>query len=164
VKVLSGILITVVFLTGCGIYSFSGSSLPSHLKTVELPLLENQSMEPDIADDIAGELNEQILSGNLLRIVTSDADAVISGSITNYQHEPYTFGAAETRQVDVEQYIVKITAQITFYDNVNDEPLFEGPVNAQGIYDFSKESEEIGKERAIKDMVERILQSSLQSW
>jgi len=164
VKRCIGITVLFFLFIGCGIYSFSGSSLPSHLKTVELPLLENQSMEPDIADDIAKELNQQILSGNLLRIVSADGDATISGSITNYRHEPYTFGAADTRQVDVEQYIVKIDAKITFFDNVKDEPLFDGNINAQGIYDFADETEEIGKERAIKDMVERILQSSLQSW
>ena len=127
-------------------------------------MIENQSMEPDIADNITKELNQQILTGNLLRIVSTGADATISVSITNYRHEPYTFGAAETRQVDVEEYVVKIDAKVTFFDNVNDEPLFDGKINAQGIYDFTNESEEIGKEKAIKDMVERILQSSLQSW
>ncbi|MBN1575914.1 MAG: LptE family protein [Chitinispirillaceae bacterium] len=149
---------------GCGIYTFSGSTLPSHLKTVDIPLLENRSMEPDIADEITQELNRRILADNLLRIVATEGDATISGSITSYLHEPYTFGAASTRQVSVDQYIVKITAQMKFLDKVKDVPLFEGAITGEGIYDFQKETEETGRAKAIKDIVQRILQSSLQSW
>ena len=150
--------------TGCGIYTFSGSSLPSHLKTVDIPLFENQSMEPDIAEEITGELNKQVLTDNLLRIVAAEGDATVSGSITSYLHEPYTYGASATRQVSVDQYIVKITAQVEFIDNVKNIPLFKGSITGEGIYDFQKETEETGREKAIKDIVRRILQSSLQSW
>jgi len=149
---------------GCGIYTFSGSTLPSHLKTVDVPLFENRSMEPDIADEISRELNRQILADNLLRIVSQEGDATISGSVVSYQHEPYTYGASSTRQVDVEQYIVKITAQVKFSDNVKNAALFDGSIVGEGIYDFQKETEDAGREKALKDIVRRILQSSLQSW
>ena len=149
---------------GCGIYTFSGSSLPAHLKTVDVPLFENQSMEPDIAEEITQELNKQILSGNLLRIIQTSGDATVTGVVTGYLYEPYTFGASATRQVAVDQYIVKITAKVDFIDNVKNVPLFEGSITGEGIYDFHKETEETGREKAIKDIVQRILQSSLQSW
>jgi hypothetical protein len=157
-------IVIALLVSNCGIYTFSGSSLPSHLKTVDLPLMENQSMEPDIADEITQELNRQILENNLLRIVSTEGDATITGSITSYLHEPYTYGASATRQVDVDQYIVKIIAEVEFVDNVNNEPLFKGSITGQGIYDFQKDTEEVGRELAIKDLVQRILQSSLQSW
>lgn len=154
----------VSFSVGCGIYTFSGSTLPSHLKTVDVPLFENQSMEPDIADEITRELNRQILADNLLRIVSQEGDATISGSVSSYQHEPYTYGVSSARQVDVEQYIVKITAKVTFRDNVKNVSLFDGSITGEGIYDFQKETEDAGREKALKDIVRRILQSSLQSW
>ncbi len=160
-----GVTLTILFfIAGCGVYTFSGSTLPSHLKTVEIPLLENRSMEPDIADEITQELNRQILANNLLRVVADEGDATISGSITSYLHEPYTFGAASTRQVSVDQYIVKIIVDVNFVDNVKEQPLFKGSITGEGIYDFQKENEDIGRSRAIKDIVQRILQSSLQSW
>ncbi|MBN1308993.1 MAG: hypothetical protein JXA18_13805, partial [Chitinispirillaceae bacterium] len=118
----------------------------------------------DIADEITQELNRQILADNLLRIVATEGDATVSGGITSYLHEPYTFGAAATRQVSVDQYIVKITARMTFFDNVKNAPLFEGSITGEGIYDFQKETEAAGRDRAIQDIVRRILQSSLQSW
>jgi len=158
------VLLGALIVAGCGIYSFSGSSLPSHLKTVTIPLINNQSMEPDVADEITKELNRQILADNLLRIVSQDGDATISGTVVSYTHEPFTFGAAETRQVDVQEYIVKIRADIEFYDNVKDEALFKETLEGQGKYDFTKETEEDGRKRAVLDLVQRILQSSLQGW
>jgi hypothetical protein len=163
-KLLAELVLTLVMMTGCGVYTFSGSSIPSHLKTIDIPLLDNQSMEPDIADEITQELNKQILEDNLLRIVSEEGDATVSGSITGYTHEPYSFGAAATRQVDVEQYRVKIVADIEFLDNINSEALFKGSITGEGIYDFQQETEAVGREKAIKDLVQRILQSSLQSW
>lgn len=161
---MAALLITALFTGGCSIYTFSGSTLPSHLKTVDIPLFENQSMEPDIAEEITQALNKQILEGNLLRIVQNSGDATVTGTITSYLHEPYTFGASATRQVAVDQYIVKITAQVDFNDNVKNAPLFEGPITGEGIYDFQKETEDTGRDKAIKDIVQRILQKSLQSW
>lgn len=157
-------LLSFCLLGSCGIYSFSGSSLPSHLKTVDIPLFKNQSMEPDIADEITRELNRQILSGNLLRVVAEDGDATVEGVISSYLHEPYTFGATAERQVDVNQYVVRITAEIEFMDNKTNTPLYKGPIKGEGIYDFKNEEEKIGREKAIKDIVQRIMQNSLQSW
>jgi hypothetical protein len=158
------LLAALLVQTGCGVYTFNSSSLPSHLKTIDIPLLSNQSMEPDIAEEITKELNRQILADNLLRIVSSEGNATIRGSVTSYTNEPYTFGATSTRQVNVDQYVVKITADIEFFDNVKDTPLFKEPISSQGVYDFAKETEAIGRNRAILELVRKILQNSLQSW
>lgn len=158
------LLFGVLCCTGCGIYSFSGSSLPSHLKTVTLPLVGNQSMEPDVADELTRELNRQILADNLLRIVSDNGDATILATVVSYTHEPFTFGAASTRQVDVDEYIVKVRAEVEFYDNVKDAALFKETLEGQGKYDFTKEVEVDGRKRAVLDLVQRILQSSLQGW
>lgn len=158
------IFTTFIFVIQCGIYTFSGSTLPVHLKTIEIPALQNESLKPNLSDEITSELNKRILSENLLRVVSSNGDASIRGIILSYTHEPYTFGAATTREVAVEQYVVRIKAKIEFYDNIKNKPLFDGEIAGEGIYDFQKEDEETGKKKAIDDIVNRILQKSLQSW
>lgn len=152
------------FITSCGVYTFNGSSLPAHLKTVNIPTFINQSLEPSVADEITREINKQILSGNLLRIISDQGDATISGTITGYSNSPYTFGASAPREVNVESYIVKISADIEFRDNKNNVSLYKGNLTGEGIYDFQKEDELTGRARAEKDIVQRILQNSVQSW
>lgn len=157
-------LIVFGLVYGCGFYTFKATSLPPHLKSVDIPLLVNQSMEPDVADEITRELNRQILIDNLLRIVTTEGDATIRGTVTSYVHEPYAYGASSTRQVDVKLYVVKIVADVEFYDNVKDAPIFKEAVTGQGIYDFDKQTEDDGRKKAVLDIVQRIIQNSMQGW
>jgi hypothetical protein len=149
---------------GCGIYSFSNSALPSHLKTIDIPLFANNSLEPNIADEITQELSRQVTNKGQLKIANGKGDASISGSITYYENVPYSYGAIAAREVNVDQYIVKITAEVEFLDNVKDSELFKGTVTGEGIYDSKTEEESAGKEKAVKDIVARILEKSIQSW
>lgn len=158
------ITLSLLIVYGCGIYTFNGSSLPSHLKTVEIPLFVNNSMEPNIADEVTQELNRQVLSGNQLRIVSKQGDATISGSVTSYENKPYSFSATETKQVDVDQYKVTIVAEVEFYDNKKNNELYKGSITGEGIYNFKTETETTGRQKAEKDLVKRILESSVQSW
>jgi hypothetical protein len=150
-------------LCGC-FYTFSGSSLPSHLKTVEVPLFANQSLQANVADQITQEMSKEIVSGNLLKVVDRDGDASITGTVTAYTNTPYTFNATETRQVNVQQYVVRISAQVEFMDRKKNETIYKGSVTGEGIYDLQKENEEAGKQKAIKEIVQRILQNSVQGW
>lgn len=163
-----GWLFLVGALVSCMIsscfYTFSGSTLPSDLKTVDIPLFVNESMQPNIADEITQQLNQQMLSYNLLRIVSERGDATITGTVTSYDNTPYTFGASAAKQVDVEQYKVSVTAQVQFIDNNRNKPLFDGTVTGEGTYDFKTETEDIGREKAIADIVQRVLQNTIQSW
>jgi hypothetical protein len=149
--------------SGC-IYSFTGSSLPSHLKTVEIPLFSNQSLEPNVADEITTELNKQIISANLLKIVQRNGDASVSGVVTSYSNTPYNYSAAGTRQVDVQQYIVRITADVEFMDKKKDAVIYKGTVTGEGVYDVQKLTERDGKQKAESEIVQRIMQNSVQGW
>jgi hypothetical protein len=156
-------LIVLVSIAGC-IYSFSGSTLPSHLKTVEIPLFSNHSLEPNVADEVTQELSKELLGNNLLKVVQKNGDAEISGNVTSYVNSPYTYGASETRQVNVTQYVVRITTDVEFMDKKKDEAIYKGPVTGEGIYDLQKENEQTGKAKAIKELVQRIMQNSVQGW
>jgi hypothetical protein len=150
-------------LCGC-FYTFSGSTLPAHLKTVEVPLFSNQSLEANVADEITQELGREIVTGNLLKVVDRDGNASITGTVTAYSNTPYTYGASETRQVSVQQYVVRITAQVEFMDKKKNETIYKGSVTGEGIYDLQKENETTGKKKAVSELVQRILQNSVQGW
>lgn len=158
------IILPILLALMCGCYTFSGSSLPAHLKTVDIPLFNNQSLQSDVADAITNALSTQIVQGNLLKVVAHDGDATITGTVTSYVNTPYTFSASDTRQVNVNQYVVRITAEVEFADNKKGTPLFKGAVTGEGVYDLSTQTEETGKQLAIAQLVTRILQNSVQGW
>ncbi|HMA64850.1 MAG: LPS assembly lipoprotein LptE [Fibrobacterota bacterium] len=159
-------VLLIAFLTvsyGC-LYTFNGSSLPSYLKTVDIPLFSNKSLQPNVADEVTQELGSQVVSSNLLTIVQRNGDASLSGAITSYESKPFTYSTTEVRQVDVDQYKVVITADVEFLDNKKNNELYKGSVTGEGVFNFKTESEEAGRKRAEKDLVKRILENSVQSW
>ncbi len=149
---------------GCGIYTFSGSTLPSHLKTVNIPLFANTSLQANIAEEITDSLSKRVLSTNLLRIVSAQGDATITGKVVNYTNTPRSYGSAGVRSVTISEYEVRISVEVEFADNKKNSPLYKGTINGKGIYDFQKDTEETGRKKAEQDVVDQILQNSLQSW
>jgi len=154
-------LILVAFVS-CSIYSFSGSTLPGHIKTVEIPVFGNTTLEPGIDNDVTTELSNEIMRSQL-RPGGENSDASISGKVTKYVNRPHTFGAGGV-EVNVEQYIVQISAEVEFYDNVSARSIYKGIVSGEGIYDFQNEGEQVGRGKAVKDLVEKIIQNSVQMW
>jgi hypothetical protein len=146
------------------VYTFSGSTLPAHLKTVDIPLFANQSLMPGIAEDLTDQLSKQIVTMNLLRIVSSHGDATITGRVVDYSNTPRTYGTSGVRQVNVAEYVVHITAAVEFMDNSKNEPLYKGEIKGEGIYNFQTQTEANGKTAAEKDIVDQVLQHSVQSW
>lgn len=164
-KVKTGMLgaVVAVLASGCGIYTFTGSSLPSYLKTVDIPLFINESREPDVAEQITEEVNRRVQSSNLLRIVSSGGDATIGGRVTRYENTYYTYDVKKAREANVSEYTVRITVDVEFADNKSGKPLYKGTIVGEGIYQ-QNESEQTGRGKAITDVAQQILQNSVQGW
>lgn len=156
-------IVCIVFLK-CGVYTFSGSTLPSYLKTVTIPLFINKSLQPEVAEYITSELSKKIEDDNILRPVSRDGDAIIEGKVLTYTNKPHIYDSKSFRDVDVSSYAVTISVEIEFMDNKKDKALYKGTVTEEGIYDFEKETEEDGRRRAIEKIINKILQKSIQSW
>jgi hypothetical protein len=164
VKRITPLLIIAACLCSCGIYTFSGSTLPSHLKTVDIPMFTNSSLQANLAEAITDSLSKRVLTTNLMRIVSTGGDATISGTVTNYSNNPRSYGNAGVRQVNISEYEVNITVDVIFNDNKKNIAIYKGSLTGKGVYDFSKEDEETGRRKATSDIVDQILQNSLQSW
>lgn len=154
----------LALVCGCGIYTFSGSTLPGHLKTVDIPLFTNESLQPGIAEQITDELEKRVPAGSRLKSVPRNGDATISGKVVGYVNEPYTYGGSGVREVDVSSYVVRIVVVIEFRDNRKDKVLYEGRVIGEHTYDFKTETEQDGVRETINDIIDQILQSSVKGW
>jgi hypothetical protein len=158
------VMLVIAVLLNCGVYTFSGSTLPAHLKTVDIPLFVNATLQSGVAEDLTAAIAREVVSSNLLRVVTRSGDATISGRVVDYANTPYTYGNKGVRDVDVSSYAVRISVMVEFVDNKSSEPLYKGTISGQGIYDFASEREEDGRTRAMNDIVKQIIQNSVKSW
>jgi hypothetical protein len=163
---LTGILLGVagMYVCGCGVYTFSGSTLPGYLRTVDIPLFVNQTLQPGVAEDITQELTQQVVGSNLLRVVSAEGDATLSGVVRTYENREYFYDIKQARDVDVTEYVVRIRAAVAFVDNKKNNELYAGAVMGEGVYNTDTETEEDGRRRAVEDLVRQILEKSVQSW
>ena len=76
------ILFGILFVPGCGYYSLKGS-LPPHLKTVAIPLMENKTAEFGITETLTDAVTDEFVRDGSLKITDrSSADVLLIGSIT----------------------------------------------------------------------------------
>lgn len=83
----SSILLLVLFMSGCKIYSFKDAVIPTDVKTVKISPVENKALyvNPQVAQKLYDKLQQKIIgSTRLIRTNNDDADYVISGTITTY--------------------------------------------------------------------------------
>ena len=165
--VLVGVLATGG-LSGCFKYSFSGA-VPSHLKTVAVPLFDNRTAEYGVVEDLTDVLISQIQQDNTLKIADEDAaDAVLRGALVRVEDVPYTYdGEGEAQNFSVGEYKLTLHVNIEYYDQTKDEIIWSENFGGWGTYDHvtgAPDERAEGFDEAIKKLAEDILNQMVSGW
>ena len=149
-------------LISCGPYSFSGSSVPGHIKSVAIPLFEDETAEFGIKEKVTDALLDNFIKENILRIADKkNADSIIQGTITRVSDTPYTFDENE----DVQEFRVSISIDIVWYDQIKNVDLFEGGIVGWGVYSaLSPEDRAEGLDQAVERLVTAVINQTLSGW
>jgi len=160
--------LALLFTQGCG-YSFSGSSLPSHIRTVAVPSFGNESLDGLIADEVTQGAIEAFLDDNRLKVVReAKTDCVLEGRITGYERRVYSYTPAQ----EPEQYIVVVTLAVVMKDRVKNQDLWSNeamkasatyeatPSSSEGVID----SEADARIEVIDKLMQDILAKTLEQW
>ena len=159
---MSAIIAASTVVIGCGPYSFPGSSIPSHIKSVAIPIFENETAEFGIKEKVTDALLENFVSENILNISDNqNADSIIRGIITRITDVPFTFDENEI----VQEYRVTIYLKLVWHDQVKNNNLFDGNINGWGVYPAdSPEERNEGIEKAIERLITEITNQTLSGW
>lgn len=123
-----------VFLS-CSYYSLSGS-IPTHIKSIHIPLFENQTSEFDLAENITDFIIEQFNESGVLRIENDqNCNSILKGKIKSISNGPYTYNKEES----ISEYRYKIDVQIEWYDLKNDKNILESNYSGYGAYGISSD-------------------------
>lgn len=151
-------------LWGCS-YSFTGSSVPPHLKTVAIPLFDDQSnsAEPALREDFTNRLIERFRQDNSLEVTDqAAADAVLEGTVTTVTDQPTVVTAGET----VEKARITVTVKAVFRDMKLKKTMFDKNFTNWGEYEIGADpsirSEAL--HTAIEKVTEDILLEAVSGW
>ena len=147
-----------------GCYSFTASTLPSHIKTVQIHEVDNKTLEQVLGNTLKDSV-EKMFRKNAggVRLVNSDADADFELTLLSYTNKPENY----TSSSEVETYRVTMKVNVRFYDNVKEKMIYKGEnLSADGTYDvLQNETEDRhGQSRAIAKLQDLIIANALAKW
>jgi Lipopolysaccharide-assembly len=116
-------IILLVLQQGCGVYTFSGASIPDTMKTVSVQFFENNAslVVPYLSQQFTEALKERIRNQSRLNIIRTDADANFEGHITDYSIHPIAIQANERAGLNR----LTITVNVKYTNTLKPELSFE---------------------------------------
>jgi hypothetical protein len=160
------VVILLAALSGCSgcPYSFTGSSVPPHLKTIGIPLFDDQSGsgEPGLREKLTNKLIERFRQDNSLEVVDRlRSDATLEGTIVSMTDQPNVITAGET----VSRSRITMNVKAVFQDMKLKKKVYEKQFSAWGDYEIgSATGRQTGIDAAIEKLAEDLLLETVSGW
>jgi hypothetical protein len=156
-----------VSLSGCAgcPYSFTGASVPPHLKTIAIPIVEDQSGFGDatLRDQFSRQLQQRFVNDATLQPSDrSNADSILEGVITGVRDTPVVVEGGD----QVSKRRVTVTAHMTFRDLKLRKKMWEKDFTQWGDYlsggGLTQRNDGISE--ALRKITEDILNETVAGW
>ncbi|MCF8296523.1 MAG: hypothetical protein K9J13_03175 [Saprospiraceae bacterium] len=115
--------VLAIFSAGCGIYSFTGASIPPEAKTISVLYFPNKSqlIQPTLSQKMTDAIKDKFASQTSLQLVKSGGDLHIEGEIVGYSTQPIAIQANETAAMNR----LTITINVRFTNRFEEKQNFE---------------------------------------
>lgn len=160
-------LVLAFVLPGCAYYSFTGATIPTHLETVSIPIVQDNSTSPvtGLSDLFTEMLSDRFVDQTRLVLEPdeSSADVVLQATIERYVNQPTSVGAGE----QAAQNRVSITVSVVYADQVEEEELLARTFTAAAEYSPAEqgfEGEQEAAELALDTIADDIFTAATSNW
>ena len=148
----------------CGIYSFSGASIPAEAKTVSVDYFPNhaQLINPLLSDNFTNALRDAMNNQTTLDLVESGGDLAFEGEITDYKTMP----TAITGQTAAMNRLT-ITVKVRFTNRIDDTNDFEQTFSRYEDYPSDQDLNSVQESLTatiVEQLVEDIFNKALVNW
>jgi Lipopolysaccharide-assembly len=155
-------------LAGSCAYSTSTTLLPSHLKTVAIPVFENATTEYTLEQEVTDAVIRRFVADNHLRVVDErSANAVLRGKINLYRNAIFGISNVSLAQ----EYRVTIGVAVVFKDQVKNREIWsdENIIKTANYYvqpvpGDSARTELDGRKQAIQKIADEIISRTVEGW
>jgi len=136
--------ISCFLFSGCGYHLVgTGSSLPSHLKTISIPVFKNTSSQPEIHRELTSAVLEAFISDGRLKVAKKgNADLIMDATLIFYQKRNVSFGSQDL----VSNIIVEVEIDLTITDQIKNKIFMKEKFKTQ--WDYKSTSDIAATERA----------------
>jgi len=157
-------ILCLVFLAACA-YSFQGSGLPSHIKSVSVPNFGNSTLEPNIAREVTDALTSRFVRDGRLKLAPdSQSQAKVIGTVRKYENRVYNYTADQTPR----DYIVVIEVEVEMRDQSRNRELWkQAALTSTAVYvpgGSPLGDEAAARAQAIRDLADDVLGRTMEQW
>jgi len=117
------VVMFIPLLQACGVYSFTGASIPPEAKTISVQYFPNkaQLVEPTLSPFFTDKLRDQFTRQTNLEMVDRNGDLAIEGEITEYKTTPVAIQGDQTSALNR----LSITVNVRFVNMYEPDKDFE---------------------------------------
>lgn len=154
-----------LLLNFAGCYSFTGGSVPSHLKTIAIPIFDDRSGfgEPGLREIFTNKTIDRFRKDNSLELTDEGtSDSILECTIVTVRDEPSVIEAGET----VSKRKITITVKAVFHDMKMKRSIFDKQLSNWGEYEpgGGYEQRQLAINIAIEKLTEDILLETVSGW
>jgi len=128
--------ITAMMFTSCGVYSFTGASIPPEAKTVSVQYFPNRALlvEPVLSPVFTNILRDKFTSQTNLEMIERNGDLSIEGEIVGYDTKPVAIQGDQTAA----QNRLSIVVNVRFSNRYEPDKDFETKFTQ--FFDYSSDT------------------------
>lgn len=152
------ILITIA-VYGCT-YSFTGASVPPHLKTIAIPIFNDRSGsgEPDLSNKFTNQLIQKFINDNTLQVTDRmNSDCILEGTVISFTDAPTVISGNE--KITVQR--ITITVHAVYKDLIKHQNIFERNFSYYSDYKIDTGDIISLRRKAIDETIDKITEDIL---
>ncbi len=159
------VLLICCILSSCGIYSFSGASIPAEAKTVSVQYFPNhaQLVNPLLSNNLTNALNDMFVNQTTLESVAQNGDLAIEGEITGYSTSPMAITGNQTAALNRLTVTVNVRFTNKYDENTNFEQSFSQYQDYPSNQDLNMVQDAL-LETIINDLCQDIFNKAVVNW
>lgn len=159
------ILIVTFVLTGCGVYSFTGASVPPEAKTVSVQYFPNNAnlVYPMLSSMLTNTLRDYFMNQTTLSEVANNGDLAIEGEIVGYETAPTAITGDQTAALNR----LTITVNVRFFNRFDETKNFEQKFSQYEDYPSSQDLNSVQETLSntiVEKLCEDIFNKAVVNW
>lgn len=159
------VVVTAINFTSCCAYSFTGASVPQHLKTIAIPIADDRSgaAEQNLRENLTQKLIQRFIDDNTLQVAErTNANAVLECTVISVLDNPAIVSAGES----VTSRRVTIAVKVVYRDLVKRATVFDKTFTKYSDYPSANPVE--GRKKAVEEtldlLTDEILLDTVSGW
>jgi len=164
--VLAGMALMLI-MSACVNYSFTGTSIPSDVRTINIPFFQDNSQSGlgDLSDRLNNALVNRFVNQSRLSLETDrdNADSWMEGTIQSYRNRPFSVGGDEQANLNEIQIVVRATFQFAKNEQSEYSKTFTGS-STYDVLENPVDGEIEAAEEALQQIANNAFNDAVSNW